>query len=132
MDARLPAGVLDGDGHGALQGLAAGGHETFGVGWTGEAEEEGGAHVDEEDAPKDLADGTGHRHARVPGLGGGHGDGLTPGIKGTAEDEDGGDASEPGDEGTRVVPVGEADTGDAVDTTGRVDDGEDEVGDESG
>lgn len=50
------AGVLDRDGHGGLQGFAFGGvHELGVVGWADEAEEEGAAHVDEDDAPEDLA-----------------------------------------------------------------------------
>lgn len=133
VHAGLPARVLDGDGHGAAEGLAAGRHEALGVGRAGQAEEEGGAHVDEDDAPEDLADGLGDGGAGVPGLGGGDGDGLAPGVEGAAEDEHRGDAPEAvAREGARVVPVPEADGGRAVDAARGVDDGEDEEGEEAG
>lgn len=120
MDAAFPAGVLDRDGHGALQGLRLGRDELGGVGRAGEAEKEGRAEVDEENAPEDLPDGQRDGHARVFGLGGGDGDRLDAGVEGGAEDEDGGDAAEAvAVEGAGVAPVAEAEGGIlALDTAG--------------
>lgn len=105
MDTVRPAGVLQSDGHGRLEG-AAGATDEFGsVRGAGQAEEEGASHVNEDDADKDLADGAGDGNTRVLGLGGGNGDGFDAGVEGRAEDEDGGNAAETVSERTGVVPV---------------------------
>lgn len=131
VHASLPARRLDGNGHGALERLARGADEALGVGRARQAKEEGRAHVDEEDAPKDLANGPRDGDAWVFGLGGGDGDGFAAGIKGAAKDKDGGDAAEAGGEGARVVPVPEAEGRDAGDAARGIDDGEEEEGDEA-
>ncbi|KFY72245.1 hypothetical protein V499_07598 [Pseudogymnoascus sp. VKM F-103] len=131
MDATVPAGVLDGDTHGRLEGARRLG-ELRRVGGTREPEEEGAAHVDEENAPEDLADRERHGDGRVLGLCRGHGDGLAAGIESCAEDEDGCDAAEAVRECARVVPVPEAEgLRLPLQPSRRIDDGEDEVRDQA-
>jgi hypothetical protein len=68
VNTALPAGLLDGDGHGRLERTGFTVDESLCVGGTGCTEEQGAAHVDEEDTPEDLSDG--HRDGlfRVFGL----------------------------------------------------------------
>lgn len=108
MHAACPPGVLNGNGHGTLEGPAPSANEAFCIGRTGQSEEEGASHVDEQDAPEYLTDRAGNGYAGVLGLGSSNGDGFHPGVKGTAEHKDGGNAAEPIHERPRVVPIVEA------------------------
>lgn len=130
MNARLPARSLDGNRHGALERLAAPRNQTLGVGRTSQAEEEGRAHVDEDDPPEHLSDGQRNRDTGVLGLRSCDSDGFASSIERTAEDEDGGDAPEavPGESVVWIMPVFESDGGDAVEATCGVDDGKNEEG----
>lgn len=112
-----PASVLESNGHGRLEGMGGAADELGGVRGAGQPEEEGAAHVDEDDANEDLADGVRDGDTRVFGLGGGDGDGFDTRVEGGAEDEDSGDAAEAVSEGAGVVPVLEAEGVGAFDTS---------------
>jgi hypothetical protein len=116
VDAALPAGVLDGNGHGAAQSTARAANEAFSVGRAGQTKEEGAAHVDDDDADEDLADGKRDGMARIARLGGGYSDGLDTGVEGTAEDKDGGDATEAICESAGLAPIPETERVSALDT----------------
>ncbi|TKW50162.1 hypothetical protein CTA1_1092 [Colletotrichum tanaceti] len=111
VHAARPARVLDRHRHRALDRPrvrpAAAADQRVRVGRAREAEEEGRAHVDEEDAPKHLSDRQRHRHPRVLGLGRRHRHRLDPGVKRRAEDKHLGHAPEPVREGAGVPPVPE-------------------------
>ena len=131
MHTPLPPGILDSDRHRTSQRAGALG-ELWRVGGTGEAEEEGGAHVHEDDAPEDLADGEGDGDRRVLGFGRGDGYGFYAGVKGGAENEDTGHAPETVGECAWVAPVSEAERFVlALEPAGRIDDGEEEESDEA-
>lgn len=130
MDAAVPACFAKSDGHGALKSFGVTANEVTRVGRASDAEEEGRAHVDEDDAPENLTNSLRNSNTRVSGLSCGDSNGLYTGIEGGAEDEDGGDAAEVVTvERTWVVPVTEAKGFILADeATGGVNDGEDEVG----
>ncbi|KFY49598.1 hypothetical protein V496_09890 [Pseudogymnoascus sp. VKM F-4515 (FW-2607)] len=131
MDTTIPAGVLDGDTHWRLEG-ARGLRELRRVGGAREPEEESAAHVDEEDAPEDLADRERHGDGRVLGLCRSNSDGLAASVKGSAENEDGCDAAEAVRECAWVMPVPETEGFClSLQPSRRIDDGEDEVGDQA-
>ena len=120
VGAVCPAGIVESDGHGRLEGMAGPAGEIGGVRRAGQTEEEGAAHVDDDDADEDLADGVRDGDTRVFGLGGGYGDGFDTCVEGGAKDEDRGDAAEAIGEGAGVVPVLEADGFCAFDASGDV------------
>lgn len=131
MHTPLPPCILNGDGHGRSESLAGRPDEILGVGRARQPKEEGRAHVNEQDPPKYLTNRPRHGDTGVFGLGGSHGDGLAPGIKRAAKDKNGGDATEARDEGARVMPVLEAQSGRALDAASYVDDGEEEEGNQT-
>lgn len=100
--------------------MAGPAREIGGVRGAGQTEEEGAAHVDDDDADEDLADGVRDGNTRVFGLGGGYGDGFDTCVEGGAEDEDRGDAAEAIGEGAGVVPVLESNGVGTFDTSGDV------------
>ena len=57
MDTALPSGVLNGDGHRALQCTAGAIDKTISVRWTRESEEKCSSKVNEDDTPEDLSNG---------------------------------------------------------------------------
>jgi len=108
MNPTIPPGVLDRDRHWGFQRLAGAANETSCVRGTGQAEEEGGAHVDEDDPPEDLTDCKRHCTPRVPGLGGGNGHGFAARVESRTEYKDFCYPAETVGEGAGIVPVVEA------------------------
>ncbi|TKW49901.1 hypothetical protein CTA1_12675 [Colletotrichum tanaceti] len=131
------AGGGGGDDEGALGGGAVGVVEARVVAGDEHADDEDGEHVEEDDAGEDALAGARDGAARVPGLGGGHGEGLDAG-----EGEDGARHDAPVaeelapvaggdvlDKGTRAAPVAEADArgaGDAAEVDDEAEDDEED------
>lgn len=127
MHAAFPSGGLDGDGHWGFQGSGFAIGERVGVPGAGEAEEQCGTHVDENDAPEDLSDGARHRDPRILGLGCSDGNGLAASVEGGTEDENGSYASKPVRKCTWVMPVSEANGIVTRNSPGDIDNAEEKV-----
>lgn len=131
MNTSFPARILEGDCHWTLKCLAFSGDESFGVGWTRQAEKESRSHVHKQDAPEDLSDSQRDRDSRVLGLGGGNSDRFTARVKCGTEYEDRRNAAEAAGESSWIMPVLEAYAGNALYTARCINDGEQEVGDKA-
>ena len=108
MYTALPACILNSDGHGRLQRLAGAADEARSIQRAGESEEEGRTHVDEDDAPEDLADSERNCSPGVPSLCSCDCHGLASSIERGAKDKDLSHTAKAVGEGAWVVPVAKA------------------------